>query len=133
MLGAPSTIALTDVSPIPVATTTPLMAFAGCTDDGPWVDVTTLVSWTSSDASVAAALPFAGGVEALGVGAGTTQVGASFPSFEIEPISVSVFTAVPTALELQPDAPNFSVGDSFPMRALDATPTLGSSTPFTVF
>jgi hypothetical protein len=64
-------------------------------------------------------------MEAVGARAGTTQVRASYTGFQIEPISLSVFAGAPLALELQPEAPNFQVGDSFPMRASGRYANLG--------
>jgi trimeric autotransporter adhesin len=119
VLGSPIRIVVDEAPPLPVAASTTLSAFAYCTDDRPAVSVTKLVTWSSDDPTVAAIASAGDGAEIVGVRPGTTSVHATYPGFEIEPISVSVLAGTPSELLSQPEELNFGAGSgSFPMRSL---------------
>jgi hypothetical protein len=119
ILGSPTRMVVQETAPFPVAASTPLGALAYCSDEGPTIEVTDLVSWSSEEPTVAAIVASTDRVEAIGVRPGTTRVHATYPGFEMEPISVSVFGGTPSELLIQPEEPNFGTDSApFPMQAL---------------
>jgi hypothetical protein len=119
VLGSPTRMVVQETAPFPVAASTPLAALAYCSDEGPTIGVTELVSWSSEDPTVVAITSAGNAVEAMGLRPGTTRVHATYPGFEMEPISVSVFGGTPSELLIQPEEPNFGTDSApFPMQAL---------------
>ncbi|NQZ02742.1 MAG: Ig-like domain-containing protein, partial [Bdellovibrionales bacterium] len=99
-------------STIAVSTATSVSAL-GYFSDGSFIEMTSFVSWSVSDAAV---LSLSAASEVTGLGAGGSNVVASFSGVSAQRY-ISVVSGSLVSLEISPNNPALSVGDSLQMSA----------------
>jgi uncharacterized protein YjdB len=117
LLGSPQNVTVGDALSLPVSAAQYVSATAHCVDPALWVDVTSVVQWSSDDSKIAIVLPANDSIEVKGGAVGTASVHATYPGLTISPIPVTVYNATPTSLAITPESGNFGAPSSYPLEA----------------